>query len=397
MNYHIITQDKFFDGYIEDIYHLHEESNNVFWVRGNKGDKPYLQTIHPVEYLGDDAATYLEKLSIIKSTDKLFVSWYDTFIGELIIASKITCPLYVYVMGAEFYSMPNWWHTDWLLDPMTKRKVKQTRLYPRFFLPHRPWRWYRYVTDYMYYRRFMHSVEREYWRKVETVKRIDYLVISEHSDKEVDFIRSLYPGCHAQHAIGHFDQNVDLAAVQPLKPIPSEGKPIQILFGNSCDPNGNQLDAIHYIKHKLRTNYLVNCFLSYGDEEARKWIMEYAERQLGNRFHPILNYMNREAFVHYVQQMDVIMMFHNRQQAEGNIMTALVLGKPVFMKTKNPQYEMLHRMGIKAVYDVEQMHKIDLREAISNAQEHRIETIDIIARENSDAVRLTHLKTLLNA
>ena len=105
--------------------------------------------------------------------------------------------------------------------------------------------------------------------------------------------------------------------------------------------------------------------------------------------------MDKNAFVKFMNGMDVVMMFHNRQQAEGNIMTALALGKPVFMKPMNPQYDMLKRMGVKSVYDVREMHKVNLREAITLAQAHRAETMAAIEAEYSDAARLAHLKVLL--
>ena len=107
-----------------------------------------------------------------------------------------------------------------------------------------------------------------------------------------------------------------------------------------------------------------------------------------------MEYMNRVQFVEFMSKMDLLMMFHNRQQAEGNIMTALVLGKPVFFKPKNPQFEMLKRMGVESVYDVREMHKINWREAILKAQRDREKTIEIIEREYSRDNRLNNLKKM---
>lgn len=114
-------------------------------------------------------------------------------------------------------------------------------------------------------------------------------------------------------------------------------QPLKILFGNSSDPNGNHIDALKYLKKKIAQPYEVYSFLSYGDNESKDWIIKYADKYLGNSFHAITDYMDRESFVRCVQNMDVVMMYHNRQQGEGNIMTALSLGKPVFMKSLNPQ------------------------------------------------------------
>lgn len=392
MNYHIITQEKFFHAYIEDIYRLHEENNNIIWVRGREGESEFFQTDRPVEYIGNNANHIKQKLSLLKPEDKLFVSWYDVFIGKIILSMNLPNPLYVYLLGAEFYSDPYWWHADWLFDPLTKRKVKQLRLYPRFFPKGKPWQWYKAKNWW----KFKKEVRKEYLEKLETIKRIDYIVITEHSGPEVELVRRLYPGCKAKHAVNCFDQNFDIAKTLPLKPLPKEGEPIKILFGNSSDPNGNHMDAIRYLEKKIHTPFEVYSFLSYGDSESKEWTIEYAKKHLGDRFHPVTDYMNRPSFVQFVQEMDVVMMFHNRQQAEGNIMTALSLGKPVFMKTKNPQFDMLKRMGVKPVYDVLEMHTVDLRNAIVEAQSHREETMYAIDMEYSDETRLRNLKKLLN-
>ena len=392
MNYHIITQEKFFNTYIEDIYRLHEEDNNIIWVRGIEGKNDFFQTDRPVEYLGNDIRHYREKLSELKPDDKLFISWYDLTIGRLVLEMELPNPLYVYLMGAEFYSFPYWWHAHWLFDPMTKRKIYRERLLPRFFPEGKPWLWYRCKNWW----KFKREVREEYEEQLKAIQRIDYIVITEHSGPEVELVRRLYPGCKAKHVVGTFDQNFDIAKDKPVKSIPDKGEPLKILLGNSCDPNGNQIDAIHYLKKRLKEDFELYSFLSYGDPQAKQWILDYASKELGPRFHPITNYMDKYSFVDFVNTMDVVMMYHNRQQAEGNIMTSLVLGKPVFMKTKNPQYDMLKRMGVDSVHDVTEMHTKDLRSAIQKAQQERTATMLAIDREYSDQSRLNHLKELLN-
>ena len=392
MNYHIITQEKFFNTYIEDIYRLGLQDDNIIWVRGNPEKNVFFHTDREVEYLGNDWRHYQEKLAELQPGDKLFVSWYDLEISRAIIRSGIKNPVYVYLMGAEFYSMPFWWHAEWLFDPITKRKIKQTRLYPRFFPKGKPWLWYRAKN----WRQFKREVRQEYAWQRDAIKRIDYIVITEHSGPEVELVKWLYPGCRAQHVFGTFDQNFDIAKSLPLSAIPEEGAPLKILFGNSSDPNGNHLDAFRYLKNKVKGPYEVYTFLSYGDPEAKEWALECGRKLFGDAFHPITEFMDKDSFVRFMQGMDVVMMFHNRQQAEGNIMTALTLGKPVFMKPMNPQYDMLLRMGVKSVYDVRGMHKVDLRQAIREAQGNRAVTMQAIEREYSDQSRLNHLKALLS-
>lgn len=393
MNYHIITQEKFFNTYIEDIYRLGLQDENVIWVRGNERKNDFFQTDRPVEYIGESWKQIAERLKQLQPEDRLFVSWYDARIGTAILVSGIKNPVYVFLMGAEFYSMPFWWHAEWLFDPLTKRKVKRNWLYPRFFPKGKPWLWFRVRN----WGKFKKELQKEYAWKLKTIQRIDYIVITEHSGPEVELVKRLYPGCKARHVVGCFDQNFDIAKSLPMSEVPPKGAPVKILFGNSSDPNGNHLDAFRYLKNKVKGPYEIYTFLSYGDPEAKEWALESGKKLFGEAFHPVLDYMDKESFVRFMQQMDVVMMFHNRQQAEGNIMTGLALGKPVFMKPQNPQYDMLKRMGVKPVYDVREMHKADLREVILDAQSHREETMAAIDAEYSDASRMAHFRELLTS
>ena len=66
MNYHIITQEKFFNTYIEDIYRLGLQDENVIWVRGKEGKSDFFRTDRPVEFLGNDGRHFVEKLRELK-------------------------------------------------------------------------------------------------------------------------------------------------------------------------------------------------------------------------------------------------------------------------------------------------------------------------------------------
>ena len=395
MNYHIIIQDKFFESYIEDIYRLHEEKNNVILVRGNEGDSPYFFTSHDVQYIGMNSEHIKELLKCLKKGDRLIIAWYDLFIGRIVMDSNIPCPIYVYLLGADFYGEPEWWHTEWLYDPKTKKRFLQEFYYPIFIRKHRPSRFYKYFDDYKRYKAIKQKIQKDYEDKNKSLSYVDYIVLTEHSGPEIEFVKQLYPACHAQHIPGVFDQNFDIAKKLPLKPLPNRKEPIQILFGNSSDPTGNHIDAFDYIVKNLKCDYEVYSFLSYGDTKCREWTIEYGRKVLGDKFHPIVDYMDKVSFVKFMNEMDVIMMFHNRQQAEGNIMTSLVLGKPIFMKPANPQYGMLKRMGVEPVYDVREMHTIDLNEAINCAQRKREDTITRIGNEYSMETRLRHLEKII--
>lgn len=395
MIYHIIIQDKFFETYIEDIYRLHEETNNVIWVRGDKGQSPYFHTTHEVEYLGNNSEHIVEKLKVLKPEDKLIIAWYDLYIGRVVMASQISCPIYVYLLGADFYGEPEWWHVNWLYDKKTKKRFLKEYYYPIFLRKHRLSRIGKYIDDFKRYRVLKKTTRQDYEDKNKSLSYVDYIVLTEHSGPEIEFVKQLYPACHAQHIPGVFDQNFDIAKQLDMKSVPDGKQPIKILFGNSSDPTGNHIDAFDYIAKNIKCDYEIYSFLSYGDKKCKDWAIAYGKEVLGDKFHPVVDFMDKVSFVKFMNEMDVIMMFHNRQQAEGNIMTSLVLGKPVFMKPANPQYGMLKRMGVVPVYDVRTMHEMDLIEAIRCAQQHRQETIKHVGAEYSMETRLKHLEKII--
>lgn len=384
MNYHIIPQDKFFESYIEDIYRIHQEDNNVIWVRGDEGDSRFFHTDHPVEYLGNQFVSFREHIRKIRPEDKLFVSWYDTMIGNAILKAELTAPIYVYLMGADFYSQPEGWHEKWLLDPLTRRVFDKDGLFPVW----KPWKWKKWIES-------KRKLQVRYSSKHETVKRIDYLVLPEHATGEVDLVKKLYPGCRAEHRIGTFDQNVDLSKSFPMRPVPEKGEPMKFLLGNSADPSGNHLDAIRFLKKKVKAPFDLYCLLSYGDRAVSNRICKYGNQELGERFHPVKEYMDREKYVGFLNDMDMILMFHNRQQAAGAIMTSLSLGKPVFMKSQSPLYQQIASMGIRSVHDVSRLDSLDLHDVVREAQTIRNETIELLLREYSSESRLNHLSELL--
>lgn len=394
MNYHIITQDKFFNGYIEDIYELKLEHDNVFWVQGNPGDQSFLTTNRPIEYLGVDKDEIIRRLQELSPNDRLYVSWYCGIIAQAIIESGIKNPLYVYVMGGEFYADPWSMHYNWLYDKKTRRKLKQLGWIPHIKLTRKnPLHWCRIIEDIKRLRRWKDQSKIEYDKKLEEVARIDYLVLAKQAHGEYNLIKSLYPTSKAIHVYGLFDQNFDLASKLPLKEYKSQS--YKILLGNSAYPTNNHIDGFYFLKKKIKEHIDVYSVLSYGDPNGKKWAVECGTKLFKEHFHPILDYMDRQSYLDFVNSMDIVVMYHNRQQAVGNIMTALVLGKPVFMKSENVVYKMLKDLGVSSVYDIRMITARPLNEYIIEAKEERKETIELIKNGFSMELRLKYLKELL--
>lgn len=400
MNYHIITQDKFFDAYIEDIYKLHQENNNVFWVRGNKGDTPYLKTKRPVEYILEEHAQFVEKLRTLKPEDKLFVSSYDMFIGQAILDSGISNVLYTPVMGWEFFADPFWYHADWLYDKNTFRSLKKDAYYgyPQINWKRRPKNWKKIYNELVIRHNFKSVQYQLYLQKMQTVNRIDYVILPEEEVEQFALIQKLYPQAHFKHVYGSsFSQNFEEASMIPTKEYDSKA-PLKILIGNSADPSNNYLDAFEWLsKHitKISKSYRIYSILSYGDSHNKEMVISTGEALFGDSFEPIISFMDRAKYMSFLNDIDIVIMYHNRPQANGNIMTTLVMGKPVFLKATNTIYGLAKYTGISSVYDVDELPKMDIEKAMNDARADRDKNSKIISSMFSEEVRLNCWKELL--
>ena len=394
MNYHIIPQDKFFCTYIEDIYKIGEEANNVIFVRGNVGDSELFQSSRPVEYLGNDEGYFIERLKVINTEDKLFVSWYDIFIADAIIKSGIRCKVYAYLMGGEFYNDPAEYHDFWTFDRKTRYYIRRKqRQHGVLAFPY----WTMYKLPYYLYDSYKHSkeIKKSYQHKLETLRRLDYIVTPKNNTAEIGFIKKLYPTFHAEHVFGGFDQNVEVAQSIKYEYEDKANRPVTVLLGNSGDPMNNHMDAIKYFKSGRLIDSKIICPFSYGNKPYIAFIERWLNNKLGSRFIALKTYMKRDDYVRFLSTIDVVVMNHNRQQAFGNTITALCLGKPVYMKKTSVVYSMLKNMGLRHVYDINELKNSNIDEIRLQAYRDREYTIHTISLLLSEEARLTDLRILL--
>lgn len=394
MNYHIFPQDKFFDAYIEDIYKLHQEHNNVFWARGVEGESSLLKTKRPIIYIGNEKESIIDRLKTLNPEDKLFVSWYDVFIGDCILRSNITNKLYVYLMGGDFYDDPKGYHNYWLYDKYTKMIVEKLQL-PIINFKRRPRNWNKTINEIRIRKNYKKRIVDDYNKKIETIERIDYLVTCADNIGEVALVKKLYPSFRGKYVYGSYDQNFDLAK-DIISSEPYSGKrPLRILLGNSANPTNNHIDACRFLQKTMKVDKKIICPLSYGNSVYSTIFQQWAQKHLQEQFSPITNFMNREDYIIFLNKVDIVVMYHNRQQALGNIITSLVLGKPVFLKRNNPVYAMLKNIGIPNVYDVFQIKGLNLSEVCRIAQDNREACVSVIHQYFSEEARLKNLSNLI--
>lgn len=127
---------------------------------------------------------------------------------------------------------------------------------------------------------------------------------------------------------------------------------IYIQVGNSADPTNKHYEVLKYISDLEINEYKVFCPLSYGSPKYRDSIINYGKSLLGDRFIPITNYMEFSEYNKYMSSIDIAIFNHDRQQAMGNMIGLLSLGKKVILKSTTTPYSFFKSLGLK-VYSLD--------------------------------------------
>lgn len=114
----------------------------------------------------------------------------------------------------------------------------------------------------------------------------------------------------------------------------------RLWLGNSATDTNNHLDALAYLV-SIQWHGEIVVPLSYGSLEYRKKIIEYGENTFGEKFIPIVDFISLERYHELMNSCGIVWMNHIRQQAAGNILAALYMGKIVIMNHNNNLYKTL--------------------------------------------------------
>lgn len=130
--------------------------------------------------------------------------------------------------------------------------------------------------------------------------------------------------------------------------IPQESaKDINIQIGNSADPSNNHIEILEKLSPYREQNINIHVPLSYGNAIYAKSIIEIGEKIFGSKFKPLTEFIPFDEYLIFLGKIDIAIFNHQRQQAMGNTITLLGLGKKVYIRDDVTQKELFERAGIK--------------------------------------------------
>ncbi|QYJ83757.1 TDP-N-acetylfucosamine:lipid II N-acetylfucosaminyltransferase [Shewanella aegiceratis] len=137
-----------------------------------------------------------------------------------------------------------------------------------------------------------------------------------------------------------------------------------IMIGNSASATNNHFDIVEKISKRNLGNNKVIMPLSYGDRNYASCVKNLCVKRFGNKFVPLESFLPIDDYIEIQCSCSIVIMNHVRQQALGNIITALYLGAKVFLMESNPIFEYLKRNGL-ILFSISELEEHDLESILS--------------------------------
>jgi len=219
------------------------------------------------------------------------------------------------------------------------------------------------------------------WIKKQIIKRIGHFVTYIKGDYEL--ARKWYGAKGERHECFMYPSN--LYKKYDIKP--NEHNTINIQLGNSADPTNNHIEVLEKLLKYKDEDIKIFVPLSYGNEEYSKSVTLKGKEFFGDKFIPLMEFVPFEKYLEFLGEIDIAIFAHRRQQAMGNMITLLGLGKKVYMRSDITPWKLFKDIDIE-VFDVENI-ELDLIDEV--IKQNNLKRIKVYFSKENYHKQLTRL------
>jgi hypothetical protein len=165
---------------------------------------------------------------------------------------------------------------------------------------------------------------------------------------------------HMNYINGIFNEDV---YGQSCKPQLNEKK---ILLGNSASLTNNHFEALDYLSRFDLNGRKVVIPLSYGDKKYAEIVRKRANRMLPQQSICLTDFLPFAEYNKILSDCDIVVMFHRRQQALGNVLQSIFSGANVYLLESNPLFSFFNSNG----FNVSLINEMPLKPLVEEQKEH---------------------------
>lgn len=286
---HVMILDKFLAPFIDFVdEHFGRENHHYVFITSEKYEFG-LTPEHKVEFLHTDDDIFITLLEYMKIAKRIIHHglWRDKVDVLLYFNQELLKKCYWVMWGGDFYF------------PETKSKIRH-----------------------------------------EIIRNMEYCIPVTYDDYL--YIQSYYNSFAKYCKVINYPRSIKVDNFQIIHTQNTNQK--RILVGNSATPTNRHIEIFNkLIKFK---NIDVLAPLSYGDIMYKQEIIKIGDELFSNQFYPIIELMEYNDYLSFLNSVDIAIFNHNRQQAVGNIILLLSMGKTVYLSDENNAYNMLKSLKI---------------------------------------------------
>lgn len=173
---------------------------------------------------------------------------------------------------------------------------------------------------------------KEFFRRT-VIKHMGHLVT--YIEGDVELARKWYGAKGKYHECLMYSSNLYKEFDVPEKKTGT----INIQIGNSADPSNNHIEALEKLLPFKKDDICIYMPLSYGDQQHAQQVIKQGKEWFGEKFITLTDFMPFDEYLAFLGSIDIAIFNHKRQQAMGNTITLLGLGKTVYMRSDTTQWQ----------------------------------------------------------
>jgi hypothetical protein len=185
---------------------------------------------------------------------------------------------------------------------------------------------------------------KEFFRRP-VIKKMGHLVTYIEGDAEL--ARKWYGARGEYHeCLMYLSNIVNPQVLQNVEQTEGTHSGLTILVGNSANPSNNHIEALEKLLPYKDQDIKIYVPLSYGDQDHAKKVIDQGNDWFGEKFFPMTSFMPFDQYLTFLKSIDIAIFNHKRQQAMGNTITLLGLGKTVYMRKGVSHWCFLTSIGL---------------------------------------------------